>query len=58
MQAEAEGVIAELQLSTVLYCWRQLSQDEWPMIMHRAQESTAALAVLLEDQVWRAQERR
>ena len=51
MQAEAEGAIAELQLSTVLYCWRQLSQDEWAMIMHRAHESIAAMAVLFEDQV-------
>ena len=56
MQAEAECVIAELVLSTVVYCWRQLSQDEWAMIMHRAHESIAALAVLLENQVWRAHE--
>ena len=51
MQAEAEGVTAQLQLSTVLYCWRQLSSDEWAMIMHRAHESIAAIAVLFEDQV-------
>ena len=56
MQAEAEGVIADLQLSTVLYCWRKLSEDEWAMVMHRANESIAAMAVAFEDQVWQAAE--
>ena len=49
--AEAEGVIAELQLSMISYCWRHLSQDEWVMVMHRTHENVAAIAVLYEDQV-------
>ena len=50
-QDEAEGAISQLQLCTVEYCWQQLSQDEWSMILHRTHESIAAMAVLLEDQV-------
>ncbi len=50
-QEEAEGVLAQLQLRTVAYCWQHLSEDEWAMLMHRAHESIAAMAVLYEDQV-------
>ena len=48
---EAVGAISQLQLCTVEYCWQQLSQDEWSMILHRTHESIAAMAVHLEDQV-------
>lgn len=50
-QEEAEGVLAQLQLRTVAYCWQHLSDNEWAMLMHRAHESIAATAVLYEDQV-------
>jgi hypothetical protein len=50
-QDEAEKAISQLQLCTVEYCWQQLSQDEWSMILHRTHESIAAMAVLLEEQV-------
>ena len=44
-------MLAELQLSTVAYCQQDLLQDEWTTIMQRMTQGTAALAVLLEDQV-------